>query len=209
MSTIDKLISGYQAFYKRYFQGAVDPLFKRLSRKQSPDVLVISCSDSRVDPAILTGARAGDIFSIRNVANLVPPYEPDPNSHHGTSAAIEYAVNHLHVKHIIVMGHSKCGGIQALVESDLKEHSFSFIADWIKIALPAKKRIPAHFSHSEACTFCEKEAIKTSLTNLMSFPWIKEKVEQKSLKLHGWYFCVETGELSALNSKTNQFESTQ
>ena len=120
MAEVKKLIEGYKNFYKQYFVTNKNHIFENLETSQTPKTLIISCCDSRVDPAILTQADPGDIFVVRNVANIVPQYEPNWDSNHGTSAAIEFAVNYLKVKHIVVMGHTNCGGIKALVNHDFE-----------------------------------------------------------------------------------------
>ncbi|MHA1539723.1 MAG: carbonic anhydrase [Alphaproteobacteria bacterium] len=207
MTEISKLLEGYKRFYKEHFK-TENPLynFDDLGGAQSPETLVISCSDSRVDPAILTNAGLGDIFVVRNVANLVPPYEPMWDSHHGTSAALEFAVNFLNVKNIVVMGHSNCGGIKTLVDRETKGAEFSFIADWIRIARQARESLPEGLTAEEKYCACEKGALKISLKNLMTFPWIHEKVMAKELTIHGWYFSIKDGSLLSLNQETGVFE---
>lgn len=197
MNEITKLLAGYERFYERNFAQGSSDRYQQLSRGQSPKTLIITCSDSRVSPLTITGSDAGDIFVVRNVANLVPPYQPDPDSLHGVSAALEYGVCHLNVEHIIVMGHSGCGGIQALREgiSIPKGQEFSFIAPWVKIA----ETIHDCTSQTES----EKAAIAVSLRNLETFPWIRSRVEQNTLHLHGWYFRIEDGQLLTL--KDDQF----
>ena len=167
---------------------------------QSPKVLVIACSDSRVDPSIILGAEPGDLFVIRNVANIVPPYEHDLSSCHGTSAAIEYAVNHLQVEDIVILGHSHCGGIRALVDD--RENDHTFIDNWIYIVEDAKfEAAHRHLDHEESCAFCEKAAIGISLHNLETFPFVKEKLAAGKLRLHGWYFSIETGALETVETR--------
>ncbi len=202
MTEVANLIKGYKQFYKDNFVLNTNSRFNDVQNSQNPKTLIICCSDSRVDPAILTNAEIGDIFVIRNVANLVPPYWPKKDSYHGTSAAIEYAVNHLKVKHIVVLGHSNCGGIKALVNSDIKTNKpFSFITGWMKLAEEIKEKISTKCE--DKCSFCEQEGIKLSLRNLETFPWIKQKVEAKELKLHGWYFCLQDASLAILNKNGN------
>jgi carbonic anhydrase len=208
MAETSKLIEGYKKFYKDNYVDGQNNLFKDMQTSQSPKTLIISCSDSRVDPAILTNAEIGDIFAIRNVANLVPPYEPDWDSYHGTSAAIEYAVNHLMVNNIVVFGHSNCGGIKSLVDNDIDTHTkFSFISHWIDIAETITDRIPDDIE--DKYTFCEHEGIRHSLDNLMTFPWVKERVEAGNLTLHGWYFSLADASLSELNHDTGAFEKIE
>ena len=189
--TVNRLIAGYRTFHQKYFVEDTE-LFQQLKQGQSPKTLVITCSDSRVSPVTLTGASPGEMFVVRNVANLVPPYQPNPDSLHGVSAALEFAVCHLQVEHIIVMGHSGCGGIKALREGigAPEGQDFSFIAPWVRIAENAK----CDSQHE-----CEKAAIKVSMQNLESFPWIAERISQGSLAIHGWYFRLDDGKLLALD----------
>ncbi len=190
MAEVQKLLDGYREFYKEESADG-GKLFEQLSQGQSPKTLIITCSDSRVSPVTLTKADPGEVFMIRNVANLVPPYQPDGDSLHGVSAALEFGVCHLEVKHIVVMGHSGCGGIKALREGIAPQEGedFSFIDPWMQIAKDAK---------CDAQSDCEQDAIKLSLKNLESFPWIKSRIESSAVKLHGWYFRIEDGKLLTL-----------
>lgn len=194
MTDLSKLRGGFKQFYQKYFIDTPE-LYRQLVRDgQSPKTLIIACSDSRVDPSTLLNTHPGDIFVIRNVANLVPPFEADFGHCHGTSAAIEYAVKHLMVENIIVLGHSHCGGIKTLVEDHENDHSF--IDEWLYIARDAKVRATQQALDAESvCCCCEKEAIKTSLKNLKTFPFIRERLQNRSLQLFGWYFRLENGEL--------------
>ena len=206
MTDIHDLINGYQDFYKKYFSSG-DTLYKELKQGQSPKTLMIACSDSRVDPSIVTDARPGDIFVIRNVANLVPAYVSD-HGYHGVSAALEFAVRVLEVDNIIVMGHSQCAGIRTLMSPHTLEQT-DFIGNWIEIAKSAKEKTLLDATDPEdpnLLHICEQEAIQLSLANLMSFPWIKERVQAKTLTLYGWYFSVTDGSLRQLNTETNTFE---
>lgn len=188
MVKIATLIDGHQAFYQKYFIEQPEVYKKLVSNGQNPKTLVIACSDSRVDPSIVLQTEPGDIFVIRNVANIVPPYEDEKKGYHSTSAAIEYAVVHLGVENIVVLGHSDCGGIKTLVDDAQNDHTF--IDNWLYIAEEAKT-IALSFGQDvhKTCEICEKEAIKGSLKNLQDFPFIKEK----NVELHGWYFNLETG----------------
>lgn len=193
MVKINDLIDGYHKFYDQYFINKPEIYQKLVDDGQSPKTLIIACSDSRVDPSTILTTKPGDIFVVRNVANLVPPMENDMG-HHGVSAAIEYAVKTLEVENIIILGHSHCGGIKALV--DMKDNSHSFITEWINIADAAKSRaLDASTNHDDVCELCEKEAIKDSVSNLLSFPFVKKAVDEGKLDLHGWYFCMETGKI--------------
>ena len=196
MNHLEHLIEGYRRFHQKYFvENAAT--YRQLSTGQSPRIAMIACSDSRVDPAILTDAQPGELFVIRNVANLVPPYQADSATYHGTSAALEFAVTILDVQHIVVCGHSKCAGIRTLVEySETKESSPSFIYPWIRIAESVKKDIAHHHGHLSTdmqAQLCEKKAIERSLANLATFPWISERLANNTLKLHGWHFDLDTG----------------
>lgn len=194
MVKIATLLDGYQSFYQKYFIENPEIYEKLLKDGQSPKTLVIACSDSRVDPSILLDTKPGDIFVIRNVANLVPPYESDFGGCHGTSAAIEYAVNHLNVENIIVLGHSDCGGIKTLIDDQQNDHTF--IDNWLYVAHEAKaSALEAAHNGPHACELCEKEAIRISVDNLMTFPFVKEKVEAGKLDLHGWYFNLNSGSI--------------
>jgi carbonic anhydrase len=191
-------------------QSAADDytLFDQLRRKQTPQVLVIGCRDSRVDPAIITDCRPGDLFVIRNVANLVPPYEPDTH-YHGVSSALEYAVRFLEVEHIIILGHSHCGGIDALMRSSEQTPIGEFIDRWVDIARPAKNAVLKDLSKKTTelqCRACEQAAMLISLENLLTFPWITDRVEQGKLAIHGWYFDLEAGEMLSYNPEKGLFE---
>lgn len=206
MSDIKRFVAGFKRFRKSYF-GQDQQLFGELKRGQSPSTLIIACSDSRVDPAIIMDCEPGDLFVVRNVANLVPPYETGGGLH-GVSTALEFAVRTLKVQHIIVLGHRQCGGIHALINGASGE----FIPGWVNIAARAKERVlkdmPDANAHDQWCA-CEEEAILVSMENLLTFPWIKQRVEKNDLTLHGWYFNIETGELEAYDADSGRFETLQ
>jgi len=197
---IEKLTAGYERFRKGYYQRNRERL-KQLAEKQTPEVAIISCCDSRVDPSILFDIEPGDVFVIRNVANLVPPFETK-GDYHGTSAALEFAVTCLKVKQIVVLGHANCGGIRALMEKDDAIKSDGFIDSWMQIAAPAKKEVLAQ---KDLNTFelqtdaCERTAVSYSLKNLLTYPWIREQVAAKELNLIGCYYDLNTGTLVDIN----------
>ncbi len=206
MSNIDQFVQGYQRFHDNYFVGDV-PLFGELSQGQNPDTMVIACSDSRVDPAIVMDAKPGDLFVVRNVANLVPPYEKG-GGYHGVSAALEFGVCGLNVRHILVMGHRQCGGIKALTQGVPEGIDGEFIRPWVSIAEPAHQRVMQEHPHAsdyEMACACEQAGIIVSLENLLTFPFIKSRVMQGSLTLHGWFFNVETGAMSAYDPDSLKF----
>jgi carbonic anhydrase len=195
---MERLLEGFRRFRENYDREHRQ-VFEELARRgQSPSAMVIACSDSRVDPQLIFGTGPGEIFVVRNVANLIPPYEPD-GYHHGTSAALEFAVRTLQVPHIIVMGHARCGGVSALLGQHDRAQD-DFVSTWMNIARPARERaLEAAGGESENLQhLCEHETIKVSLENLLTFPWIRERVEAGTLRLHGWYFDIETGIVTAL-----------
>lgn len=210
MNELIKLVKDYQNFREHYFEGS-NQLFEQLVEDgQRPKFLIIACCDSRVDPAIITGAVPGELFVVRNVANLVPPCEKD-SKHHATSAALEFAVCDLKVKHIIIWGHKDCGGIQALLKNNIhhQEEDRGFIENWMNIAASARQKVLQEYaneSFDEQVNHCEKMAMQVSLNNLLTFPWIKEKVDTKELYIHAWYFDLSTGQIQRLNTESNQFE---
>jgi carbonic anhydrase len=207
MQDLRKLIGGFKRFQANYFKSD-DALYEKLSKGQRPKVLVIGCCDSRVDPAIVTDCRPGDLFVVRNVGNLVPPYEPDSH-YHGVSAAVEFAVQFLKVEHLIVLGHSNCGGIDVLMRGDDDNVSGEFIGHWMAIAQPAKDAIQRDLGHKPIeiqRKACEEASILISLENLLSFPWVARRVQEGHLALHGWYFDLEAGQLLGYHPDTGAFE---
>ncbi len=169
--------------------------FEALAEGQQPRVMVIGCADSRVDPAVLFDAGPGEIFTLRNVAALVPPYQPD-GSLHGTSAAVEFAVRGLGVEVVIVMGHGLCGGIAALM-GGVPAPMGEFLGPWINIAASARNRV-LRCDPADPQLECEHEAVRVSLDNLMSFPFVRDRVLDGSLALQGAHFDIRTGVLALL-----------
>lgn len=191
--TINKLIKGFKSFRETYYEEQPDFYRLLVEKGQRPKVMVIACSDSRVNPSIIAKADPGELFIVRNVANLVPPYAPDSN-YHGTSAAIEFAVRDLKVEHIIVLGHSHCGGIQCLCEGHEDNKEREFIDGWMSIVEQARDD---QLEGTAQLRHVEKEAVKISLDNLLSFPWVEQRVAGGTLQLHGWWFDLVAGELLA------------
>ena len=207
MSATDKLLAGYQRFREGYYQQNQDQLFKLAKEGQSPKIAIVSCSDSRVDPTVILDCEPGDLFVIRNVANLVPPCE-DIDTYHGTSAALEFAVTALEVESIIVLGHTQCGGIKSLIDNAGKKVDKSFISKWMLQLESVRDEIiadPTLVDQKSRYSCCEKKGVQQSLDNLMTFPWIKERVESGKLKLHGWRYDLYSSELCALDEKTHSF----
>ncbi len=206
-SVMEKLVEGFRSFQKTWCISKNKEL-QFLKEGQNPRALVIACSDSRVDPAILTDAKPGDLFVVRNVANLVPPYEKSDDAYHGVSAAMEYAVLHLKVDAIIVLGHAGCGGIQSLMQRSDDYIKNGFIDHWMDIAKPAKITVNKELPNASTAVrqkAAENLSIQYSLNNLMTFPWIKKAVAEGKLKLYGWYFDIATGELSQFNPSNKTF----
>lgn len=196
MSILDKYISGYKIFREKYYVKDRTIMDSLIANGQRPNIMVIACCDSRVDPAILLQCDPGDLFVVRNVANIVPPFEND-EYHHGTSAALEFAICYLEVKHIIILGHSECGGLQALKnKSDLPQDDF--ITRWVSLTKlnPNSKKDTNDLA---------KASLKNSLQNCFSFPWLKEKIDSKELKIDCWFFDIHNANLQCLDSNSQNF----
>jgi carbonic anhydrase len=199
---MDRLIEGFRNF-RRELWPANRALFRALaSRGQAPRVMVIACADSRVDPQLIFSAAPGEIFTVRNVANLVPPYAPN-SDYHGTSAALEFAVRGLQVEDIVVLGHADCGGVRRLLRGPDPMATSDFVDSWMRIAVPARERALAQAGGDieAAQPICEHENVKVSLENLATFPWVHERVAAGKLTLHGCYFGIESGQLLRLDAK--------
>ncbi len=198
---MERLIAGY-----REFRGQRWPqerrLYEALAKDQEPKTFVISCCDSRVDPATIFNARPGELFVARNVANLVPPFE-EGGTYHGTSAALEFAVTALKVETVLVLGHARCGGVAAaLARTELPPGSF--LAQWIKLLDPALSRCADHAGDRH--TAIERESVRLSLERLRSFPFVEEAVQSHGLMLCGARFSIADGMLEILNPATGRFE---
>jgi carbonic anhydrase len=203
-----KLISGFRRFKEKYFEPE-NSIYRDLSTSgQSPKTLVIGCSDSRVDPAIITSAAPGELFVVRNVAALVPPYETAKHGLHGVSAAIEFAVVNLKVNNIVILGHRQCGGIRALMTNHFVDTS-SFVDQWMTIARPAKDRVLEREKNQtdaeHLCQLCEQEAIVESIKNLKTFPFVMQAIEDRDMNLIGAYFDLELGRLMELTEDQSTF----
>ena len=191
--TVDALIDGYRRFRAETWPRERARFEELAARGQRPHTMVIACSDSRVDPQMIFSAGPGELFVVRNVANLVPPYMPDAQ-YHGTSAAVEFAVRVLKVDRIVVMGHALCGGISALLNGAPPEVQ-DFVAGWIGIAQRARTVALRCDVPEQRQEVAEHEAVRISLDNLMTFPWVREAVAAGTLSLHGAHFGVATGRL--------------
>ena len=191
------LIDGYRRFREQTWPGARSRYEALAERGQAPETLVIACSDSRVDPATVFDAGPGELFVVRNVAALVPPYQPD-QGYHGTSAALEFAVRVLGVRRIVVLGHEHCGGVQAAVEG-APDAARDFVEPWIGLARPTLDMLSRSDDRSALLARAEQEVVRLSLANLRSFPWIAEALEAGRLELRGYRFAIRTGVLERLS----------
>ena len=198
--SFEKILEGYHNFRNKYATGDQSVMRYLSVHGQKPKVMFIACSDSRVDPALILQCDPGDLFVVRNVANIVPPYEKD-DTHHGTSAALEYAVCHLEVKHLILLGHSQCGGIKALLSSESIGQD-DFISNWVKV-ISGHDCIVDH-KNCDPDDYA-KIALQQSRRNCMDFPWIKKKVERNELQLHLWYFDINDGKIFTYSDESKKF----
>lgn len=211
MKTFDQMIDGYRNFRASEWQEERER-WEQLAGGQSPQVMVISCSDSRVDPAQILDVAPGEIFVVRNVAALVPPFETTPGRH-GVSAAVEFAVQFLKVREIVVMGHGLCGGCKAALTQDLHGNELGeggFVAHWVDMLDEARQPIAASLGTTgrEAELAMELEAVKVSLFNLQTFPYVADKVESCELSLRGAHFAISDGILRVLDDRTGEFSPT-
>jgi carbonic anhydrase len=201
-----RLIEGYCAFREGRLPREQDRYRELAEAGQSPEVMVIGCSDSRVSPEVIFDARPGELFVVRNVANIVPPYAPDGHAH-GVSAALEFGIAALMVKHIVVLGHAHCGGVKAFAEKAAPLSPGDFIGSWMRIMAPAvdKAGAPDGLSWPDYLTRLEQANISNSLDNLLTFPRLREFIERGEIATHGAYFGVATGQLSVRDPATGEF----
>tara|TARA_B100000073_G_scaffold225399_1_gene187862 strand:- start:242 stop:871 length:630 start_codon:yes stop_codon:yes gene_type:complete len=202
----DFLINRYKDWKSNIFNQKKNIYKKAAEENQKPLAMFISCCDSRVLENSIFKGEVGEYFIHKNIANLVPPFDDDS---HSIGAAIEYAVKSLNIKHIVVLGHQNCGGINYgyhLHSSKAKKNKMEFIDKWLyNLKIPLKK-IPNNISINDQIKMLEKESIKTSLENLLTYPFLKESIENHRLKIHGLWYEISTGKIMNLNSNTNKFE---
>ncbi len=207
MTDFTGLIEGYRRFKAIGWQ-LQRQRWNDLAEKQSPKLMVIACSDSRVDPTIIFDTSPGEIFVVRNVANMVPPFETTPGRH-GVSAALEFAVTQLEIPEIVVLGHQDCGGCGAALSQRFENKApgeGGFIANWISLLDEAREKVVAeHGEGEEALHALEREAVKVSLGNLRTFPCIRSREREGRIALHGAYFAVANGLLHLLDEATGEF----
>jgi len=207
----DELLAGYRSFMSGRY-ASESHRYRDLARDgQTPETMVIACCDSRAAPETIFDAGPGSLFVVRNVANLVPPYAPDAG-HHGTSAALEFAVQRLGVKNILVLGHGRCGGISAALNPAPEPASPSdFIGQWMKLVAPATEAVAGNvlMTAGERQTALERISIRYSLANLRTFPYIEALEASGKVSLYGAWFDISSGELWIMNGETGDFERPQ
>ena len=208
MTRFTDLVDGYRRFRNNEWTGERER-WAELAEGQSPKVMILACSDSRVEPAIIFDARPGEMFVVRNVAALAPPYETTPG-HHGVSAALEFAVTQLEVEEIIVLGHGSCGGCAASLtgQFDGAPHGAGqFIASWVSLLDEARSSVLAKHDviDLEALTEMELRGVQVSLANLRTFPFVAEREKAGKLTLHGCHFSIADGKLYVLDEAENTF----
>jgi len=206
----EHLIDRYRRFKFRHFAPNQDTYEELASGGQNPDVMVVSCCDSRVDPETIFSAMPGELFVVRNVANLVPPYAPN-DDYHGTSAALEFAVMALRVEHIMVLGHGQCGGVRAFAEKEgAAAEPLSpgdFIGKWMSLLEPATRDIRCEDVASATARqrALEEAAVRQSVANLLTFPCVNILVQRGTLRLHGAWFDISSGGLCLMDAETGDF----
>ena len=207
MSFPDRLVEGYRDFLAARLPLEQSRYRELAERGQSPEIMVIGCADSRVSPEVIFNARPGELFVVRNVANLVPPYAPDGQAH-GVSAALEFGVAALKVQHIVVLGHAQCGGVKAFAEDAEPLSPGDFIGKWMSLMAPAMEKVGprGELSQSDYLTRLEQANVVNSLDNLLTFPRLRKLVEMGRIAIHGAYFGVATGRLSVRDPATGEFK---
>jgi carbonic anhydrase len=204
------LIVGYRTFLQSRLPTEQTRYRELAEQGQSPEIMVIGCCDSRVSPEVIFDAGPGELFVMRNIANLVPVYQPDENAH-GVSAALEFAVNVLRVKHIVVLGHAQCGGIRAFVDKIEPLSPGDFIGKWMAMFIKPGEVVEqrSHETMQKFVERIEKAAVFRSLENLMTFPFVRNAVERGTMQLHGAYFGVAEGSLFVLDQTTKEFRGVR
>jgi len=206
MAFPQQLLDGYRAFLIGRLRHEQDRYRGLAEEGQSPQIMVIGCCDSRVSPEVIFDARPGELFVVRNIGNLVPPYTPD-GAQRAVSAALEFAVEALKVKHIVVLGHAQCGGIRAFVEEATPLSPGDFIGHWMALIAPAAAEVGPRDDRplGQYLTQLEQTSVVKMLDNLLTFPWVKSRVQHGTLALHAAYFGVATGQLSVRDPVTGKF----
>jgi carbonic anhydrase len=204
---MDKLFKGVAKFREDDFE-AHKELFESLGRTQEPHTLFIGCADSRVVPDLITRTMPGELFTVRNVANIVPPYS-NTEEYAGTTSSIEYAVQALEVENIVVCGHSNCGGCAAMNQSDEELAHLPNVRRWLEISKEVRARVERQMGTGSAKKrewLTEQINILVQMRNLLTYPYVRERYQQGRLKIYGWYYIIETGEIFNFNDQTETFE---
>lgn len=207
MTFPQRLIDGYTAFAEGRLQREQARYYELAEAGQSPEVMVIGCCDSRVSPEVIFDARPGELFVVRNVANIIPPYSPDGQAH-GVSAALEFGVGALRIKHIVVLGHAHCGGVKAFAQDSEPLSPGDFIGKWMQLMAPAARKAGPMGGSEDPTEYLkrlEQANISNSLDNLMTFPQLAKLIEKGKISTHGAYFGVATGDLSVMDKATGEF----
>ena len=197
--TDDELTAGYRRFRADHWPTARAEYESLATKGQKPHTLIVACSDSRADPALIFDAKPGELFVVRNVANLVPPYEPDGKLH-GVSAALEFGVKVLGVKRIVVMGHAHCGGVNAMLHG-APDSCADFVAPWVAQGTPVVRHVAETVEPDQLERAAEEATVRLSIRNLRTFPWIAEREAKGELHLSGLHFGIAEGALTALTDK--------
>ncbi len=208
MKTIEQLIKGHKEFQHLHFKKFEYEFDELVEKGQSPEILFIGCSDSRVVPDLITGSKPGDLFILRNIGNFVPPFKKD-NDYHGTAAAIEYAVSVLGVKHIIVCGHSHCGACESLYKELPDGDDLVHVRKWLELGSVTKNFVEQNFEgyqFNEKLRITEQISVIFQLENLITYPAVKRGVEDGTLTLHGWYYELQSGNIKYFDSDSMEFK---
>lgn len=206
MTFPDRLLEGYTAFLGGRLREEQSRYQELAESGQAPQIMVVGCCDSRVSPEVIFDARPGELFVVRNVANIIPPYEPDGHAH-GVSAALEFGIAALKIKHIVVLGHAQCGGVHAFAEDAEPLSPGDFIGNWMKLMAPAMEKAGPRgaLSPADYLQKLEQANIVNSIENLMTFPRLAKMIERGTVMVHGAYFGVATGALSVRDRDSGEF----
>lgn len=204
---MERLYKGIHKFQSSFFKKE-EEFFRRISKEQEPKVLFITCADSRVDPNLVTQSRPGELFIVRNVGNIIPPYDAikDKNS---VAAALEFAVLVLKVADIIVCGHSNCGAMKLLFQDEKGPVNMPHLMEWVSMSSPVREHVEKHYAGVTPDfrdRITEKENVLEQLKNIETYPFISQALEQNAVYLHGWYYDIGTGEILSYNPDTDKFE---
>lgn len=203
-----RLVDGHNAFLDNRFAKEQQRYEALVEAGQHPEIMVVGCVDSRVSPEIIFDALPGELLVVRNVANIIPPYEEHGGTQHGTSASLEFGVQALHVKHIVILGHAHCGGIRAFADEQKPLSPGDYIGRWMSQIAPAAESLgpKCNHDHGEYLRKLEYASVELSLKNMMTFPWVRSLVEKGELELHGAFFGVASGRLLVRDPLSGIFE---